>query len=71
MKKTYPTPAESERDWALVAAAVLRGDYDGAKGSEVKALLTGLRGYSSADCVAAVKKLDPKGKFNKEKEETE
>ena len=43
--KARPTPQESARDWAAVAAAVLSGEWYKACGSELEALATGLRGY--------------------------
>ena len=67
------TAAESAAAWHAVAAAVLRGEHAGAKGSAAEALVIGLRCYpDDAECAAALKKVDPQGKFKpKEESDTE
>ena len=68
--KRFAAPEESAHAWRQVAAAVLRGEHAGAKGSAAEALVIGLRGYpDDAECAAAIKKVDPQGKFLEKKEE--
>ena len=56
------TRAESERDWNAIAAAVLRGEYRRATGSEKEAICIGLRGVATKECLRALAVLQPEEK---------
>ena len=62
------TAAESAAAWHAVAAAVLRGERRGIKGSQVEAIVIGLQGYDDAECKAAIKMIDPRGYYVRKEE---
>ena len=60
MKPRRLTPAETVAAWNQIATAALAGNWDRAKGTELEALLIGLRATDTETCRRAVMKMEPK-----------